>query len=267
MCSCRELATERDFFQHINRHLRHYETVPCMFQGCTFQTNVYSTFNTHKSRKHNQHSLTDFKAHVLSTSTQLDQSDNSVDVPTASLNINHDNVTLNSVEAADLHMPNIIEEKIACILLKLENIIHIPKTFIDEILSELHFILSTATLPVTKANVFDVFQNHKLQVDESVADELATVLCKSNPLVAAIAKDGPLATAYKRTQYYTSHFGVIQPIEYILDAQRNRTFQYIPLLQSLQQLLSHTDVLEHIEIQKKDQLLSGLQELQNYKRW
>ncbi len=98
VCSCRELATERDFFQHINRHLRHYETVPCVFQGCTFQTNVYSTFNTHKSRKHNQHSLTDFKAHVLSTSTQLDQSDNSVDVPTESLNINHDNVTLNSVE-------------------------------------------------------------------------------------------------------------------------------------------------------------------------
>lgn len=75
VCSCRELATERAFFQHINGHLRHDETVPCMFVGCTFKTNVYSTFNTHKNRKHNQHSLKDFKANVIRTS-QLRQSIN-----------------------------------------------------------------------------------------------------------------------------------------------------------------------------------------------
>ena len=131
----------------------------------------------------------------------------------------------------------------------MENIVHIPKAVIDEVLSELHYILSTASLPVTKAIVSDVFQSHKLHVEESVVDELSTVLCKSNPLGIAIAKDGPLATAYKRTQYYTSHFGVLEPVEYILDAQRNRTFQYIPLLQSLQRLLSHKGVLEHLETQ------------------
>lgn len=84
-------------------------------------------------------------------------------------------------------------------------------------------------------------------------------LCKSNPLGIAIAKDGPLATAYKRTQYYTSHFGVLEPVEYILDAQRNRTFQYIPILKSLQHVLTHKSVLEHLETQRiQDQ--PGLQE-------
>ncbi|KAF3851433.1 hypothetical protein F7725_013205 [Dissostichus mawsoni] len=187
VCSCRELATERDFFQHINGHLRHDETVPCMFLGCTFKTNIHSTFNTHKNRKHKEHTLKDFKANVVSTSESVDT--------------DHEYQTLSCGDAAEINLPNLIEEKIAGILLKLENIVHIPKAVIDEVLSELHYILSTASLPVTKAIVSDVFQSHKLQVEESVVDELSTVLCKSNPLGIAIAKDGPLATAYKRTQY------------------------------------------------------------------
>ena len=155
----------------------------------------------------------------------------------------------------------LLRKKTACILLKLENIIHIPKAVVDEVLSELHFILSKLAVPVTKATVLDVVQRYKLPVEESVADELAAVLCKTNPLALAIAKDGPLATAYKRTQFYISHFGVIQPVEYILDAQRNRSFQYIPLLQSLQQLLSHEDVSEHLKIQNtQDQILASFQE-------
>ena len=261
MCAHVKDSTVRDFFQTINVHLRHYETIPCVFRECTFQTNIYSTFNTHRNRKHNQYSLKDFKANVLDTSTQLDQSDNSEDVPTGSEDINPEHETLTSDEAAELHLPHIIEEKTACILLKLENIIHIPKAVVDEVLSELHFILSKLAVPVTKATVLDVVQRYKLPVEESVADELAAVLCKTNPLALAIAKDGPLATAYKRTQFYISHFGVIQPVEYILDAQRNRSFQYIPLLQSLQQLLSHEDVSEHLKIQNtQDQILASFQE-------
>lgn len=261
MCSCRELATERDFFQHINGHLRHYETVPCVFLGCTFKTNIYSTFNTHKNRKHNQYSLKDFRADVISTSTSLHQSYNSTDETTENVDAGLEYETLSCGDAEELHLPNLVEEKIACILLKLENIVHVPKAVIDEVLSELHYILSIESLPVTKAIVSDVFHSHELHIEESIVDELSSVLCKSNPLGIAVAKDGPLATAYKRTVYYTSHFGVIEPIEYILDAQKNKTFQYIPLLQSLQQLLSRKDVLEHLEtLRIHDQRLSGLQE-------
>ncbi|XP_034087444.1 uncharacterized protein LOC117556249 isoform X1 [Gymnodraco acuticeps] len=222
-----------------------------MFLGCTFKTNIYSTFNTHKNRKHRQHSLKDFIANVVSTSGELDQSHSSAVGPTESVDIDQEYETLSCGDASEIHLPNLIEEKIACILLKLENIVHIPKTVIDEVLSELHYILSTSSLPVTRAIVSDVLQSHKLQVEDSVVGELSTALCNSSPLATAIAKDGPLATAYKRTQYYTSHFGVLEPVEYILDAQRNRTFQYIPLLKSLQHLLSHKGVLEHIETQQR----------------
>lgn len=191
-----------------------------MFIGCTFKINIYSTFNTHKNRKHNQHSLKDFKANIIRTSNQLHQSDIE-DGSTESVDGDYENETLGSGDAVELHLPNLIIEKIACLLLKLENIVHTPKAVIDEILSELHYILSTVSLPVMRNIVSDIFQSHKLQIEESVVDELSTLLCKSNPLGIAIAKDGPLATAYS-TQYYTSHFGVLEPVEYILDVYRNR---------------------------------------------
>lgn len=114
VCSCRGLATERAFFQHINGHLRHDETVPCMFVGCTFKTNVYSTFNTHKNRKHNQHSLKDFKANVISTS-QLRQSINCADEPIESVDADNENETLSCGDAAELFQPNFIDDKIGCI--------------------------------------------------------------------------------------------------------------------------------------------------------
>lgn len=260
VCSCKELATERDYFQHINGHLRHNETVQCMFVGCTFESNIYSTFNTHRYRKHNPHSLTDFKPIVVSSSGHLHQSDNSVDGPAESVDTDYEFETLSGDDTVGVDLPKSIDEKVACILLKLENIVHIPKSAVDEVLSELHYILSTASIPITKAVVSDLFQSHNIRVEESVVDELSTVICTSNPLGRAISKEGPLATAYKRKQYYTSHFGVLEPVEYILDLQKNRTFQYIPILQSLQNLLSHTGVLEYLDVQiTEDHQLTGLQ--------
>lgn len=37
----------------------------CLFKNCSFSTSIYSTFATHKHRKHNNHSLEDFKMEVL----------------------------------------------------------------------------------------------------------------------------------------------------------------------------------------------------------
>lgn len=38
----------------------------------------------------------------------------------------------------------------------------------------------------------------------------------------------------------------MNPVEYILDPKSNRTFQYIPILKSLQHLLNNTDILESV---------------------
>lgn len=111
-----------------------------MFLGCTFKTNVYSTFHTHKNRKHNQHSLKDFQENLICTN--LNKLDSSVDVLTDSKHAEHEYETLNPDDFEEIRLTNCIEKKIACLLLKLENIVHTPKAVIDEVLSELHNILS-----------------------------------------------------------------------------------------------------------------------------
>lgn len=50
LCGCDELGTERDYFVHMI---------------CDYKPNVNGTFTSRKSRKHNLHSLADFKEEFL----------------------------------------------------------------------------------------------------------------------------------------------------------------------------------------------------------
>ncbi len=68
VCACSDLASERDFVLHFNSHLWSNETVQCVFTGCSFQTNIFATYQSHKNRKHNTHSVKDFKSGVVKTS-------------------------------------------------------------------------------------------------------------------------------------------------------------------------------------------------------
>lgn len=53
-----------------------------------------------------------------------------------------DDVVLNTSK----DQTNIIEQKFAALLLKLENIFHVPSASIDELLEELQYLLSAASL-------------------------------------------------------------------------------------------------------------------------
>lgn len=65
LCGSHSHSTEKEYFEHIGCHLKNHETVQCVFSSCDFQTNIYGTFASHKSRKHTPHLLTDFKAEVI----------------------------------------------------------------------------------------------------------------------------------------------------------------------------------------------------------
>lgn len=62
----------------------------------------------------------------------------------------------------------------------------------------------------------------------------------------AIEKDGPLSCAYQRKKYNKAKCNVVEPLEYIFDVKENKTFQYVPILESLQVLLSRKDIVDKI---------------------
>jgi len=50
LCEYMEPCTEAGFFTHLRSHLKLKQRVMCPYEGCHFQSNVYSTFNAHKSK-------------------------------------------------------------------------------------------------------------------------------------------------------------------------------------------------------------------------
>lgn len=60
-------------------------------------------------------------------------------------------------------------------------------------------------------------------------------LNESCPISMAFDKAGPLSSTFKRRQHFLQRFNVVESVEYILDPNENKSFQYVPILVLLKQ--------------------------------
>lgn len=228
VCTYNDLASERAFFLHLNGHLRSNETVQCVFIGCSFQTNIYATYQSHKNRKHTPHSIKDFKLAVVKPAEDSEdlQDDILVDDETCTVDAT---VSVNQCSDSEvLDLSKIIETNFAAALLKLEHVCHVPATVVNEFLEELHFLYTSASVPLSIKNIQDVLQSHNIIVDKAIVQEVVSAASTSNPLFKAIGKGGPLSYDYQRKRYYKDNFHVVEPIEYILCFQEKKTISMSP---------------------------------------
>lgn len=203
VCGFSEVASEKEYFAHINLHLKANETVPCMFKGCTFRTNIYGTFKSHKNRKHLGYSYSDFKHGIVAerdSSSVSGEHRDTEESEEAQLEVQ------SSFQRDCSESLKMIEEKLAAVLLKLENILHVPSNAVDELLQDLHFLMSSASQTTLNAVVSDFCTKHNLALDTTEIEELASAFCLANPLIKAIGDQGPLGTAFKRKRYFKDSF-------------------------------------------------------------
>lgn len=239
LCKTQGFPTEREYFEHVGHHLKSNQTIDCMFEGCNFQSNVYGTFLVHKNRKHTPHTISDFKGAVLEKQNEE---------PTPELEAAHENVDTgegtslapHSLEKDDRHL---LVDHIASFLLKLESIHNVSKRCIDELVDELQFV-SSASMPIIRGIVESHLKKNNCTIDNTIVTSLVEELNNTSPISTAFDKAGPLSSAFKRRQYFLQRFNVVEPVEYILDPNEKRSFQYVPILQSLKQILSHDDIRE-----------------------
>ena len=92
VCKYTEPLNDTTHFSHLRTHLKHNETVDCPFKNCKYRTNVYSSFNAHKSRSHLSCELSDFKTEmvVIETDCQLGESEVQADEAGPSQNVELD---------------------------------------------------------------------------------------------------------------------------------------------------------------------------------
>lgn len=246
VCAATDIPSVNDYFLHINNHLRSHETVSCMFKDCSFKTNVYGTFKSHKSRKHCQCSLADFKEGIVKTQEESGVSEDSLLNEEMDASVKDDDFNYTDKDEVPENLTELVELKSASLLLKLENYYHVPGTVVDELLEDLHYLLSDASFPLSCKIIVDILQKHRIDDNQFLVKELVTALSTTNPLLAAIKRGGLLSSAFKRKQYYREHFKVVDPVEYVLEAKGKRTYQYVPILESLQILLGQNDLLDKV---------------------
>lgn len=233
-----------------------------MFTDCLYKTNVYGACNTHKWRKHNPHTIQDFKPGTVMESLENSTLEESFQSNTTE-HSDDDILSEELPNAEPKSLAQVIELKFASVLLKLKNCFLVPSAAVNELLDELQYLIGTASVPVAQKTLLDFLQNNNCVIDNSLVQDLASVLCNTNPIQAAIGKQGPLSTAWKRKAYYKTNFNVVEPIEYFLDHKSNKTFHYVPLLKSLQQLLNcETTLSKAVNLKEKQNLV----ELENDKR-
>lgn len=67
LCACKNISFLNKTIYDTLCYLKNHKAVHYIFEGFTFQTNVYGTFNSHKNRKHNPYTLKDFKISIVKT--------------------------------------------------------------------------------------------------------------------------------------------------------------------------------------------------------
>jgi len=52
-------------FSHLRKHLKNHETVMCSYKDCSYKTNVYLSFSSHKTREHQAGVASDFQTDIV----------------------------------------------------------------------------------------------------------------------------------------------------------------------------------------------------------
>lgn len=99
-----------------------------------------------------------------------------------------------------------IELNLGHLLLKLESINNVPSKCISEVVAALQFISSSVSGPDIRNTVNLCLRKHDCVLDDLIVSDLVKQLSESNPISTALRPDAPLATSYKRKEFYKKDF-------------------------------------------------------------
>lgn len=126
----------------------------------------------------------------------------------------------------------------------MQAVLHVSKFATQEIVSEFHDI-GVLICELNEYTVKKVLRQHSCNIDENTVTLVTEAFHSINPL-SSISQRGCLGSDQKRLSYFREKFGVIDPVEYVLDSPLKKTFVYVPVLKTLQKLLNRGDVIDKV---------------------
>ena len=212
LCNFSAPSNLKHYFLHLKRHLIKRETVNCPFVGCSFQSRVISTFTAHRSRYHQSSTFNHFKPelilHCQSQASVYDEQDH--------FELESSDVSVTEPDSQPTQKS--VEHRIAVLFLRLQAVLHVSKSAIQEIVDDL-FDIGECAGQITRESIKNVLNKHNCISDEFLTS-LTDLFQQANPL-NLLSRQGSLGTDYKRHLYYKKTFSVIEPVEYLLNRSRS----------------------------------------------
>lgn len=98
--------------------------------------------------------------------------------------------------------------------------------------------------PLVKQSIKKVLEHHSISMNENTLDDTVTAVLESNILVNATAKGRELSSTKRRKTFVEKNYPLVKPIEYVL--QPGHTVVHVPILDMIQKMFKHTDILDKI---------------------
>lgn len=248
LCHCKRPFSEEILFGHLRGHLRSHEMVTCPFKNCNYRTNSYSSFNAHKSRTHGGES--DFGDCVVlagNDSAPVAIAAESLEEPaechSAGSADTFDLVEVNSQCDTDTLRAQ-LNHNLASLFLKMQSILHVSDIASQEIVEHLTQMFSLSQ-PILKHDIQEVLQSHNITVSEAILNEVVSTVLDSNVIVSATAKGKQLSSTKRRKTFIENNYPVVKPVQYMLEP--GHTAVHVPILEMIQTIFNHTDVLDKIK--------------------
>lgn len=243
----------RHLISHLNSHMKLGQTIQCCFRGCSRTFKLRSSFASHISRCHSNHK------HISQLYLDKDCSDiQQYNVERISL----ESVSSINVNETKLDIKSESTKDFAGFCLMLEAKLLIPSSSVQKIVQELHCLISDESLNIN-ANVVQKIRS--LGLTDQQQKEILSCINNNNLLSILNSENGLLRSKFLREKYFEENFIFVKPIEIVLGKDtlnRNRTFHYIPIKQTLSILLRNKSFYFQFEnpLPSEREILSDLKD-------
>ena len=249
-CGHQKFKTVKELKIHLrSAHTDKRQEINCIFDGCSFSTNVSGTFKSHISKKHPLQLKHNLKREILTSSdadTQMVEENRQYDVDTTAEVCN--DVSIDDLSESNLgvegYMDDLEREDDGQVLftraLAMQfnswcNIKNIAYTTVSQIVTEV-FNSYQLGVDVTKSNVRKILENEGFTADK-IGEVFEEVDIK-DPFQNARKE---LEKESDRLKYISTQFENVKPVSVRLNTgdlrEKAETMQYVPLKQSLKILL------------------------------
>ena len=245
LCTFQQPFSNSALFSHLRKHLKNHETVTCPYKDCSYSTNVYSSFNTHKSREHQAGLASDFQIDMVSEdphSLQASISEETSDLHEECPGQSREGENGDQCDTGSLR--NQLKKNVSSLFLKMQAILHVSNTATQEIVDHLNQIFSLSE-PLIKEAVNDILQRNGHSIAEPTLSEVVAAVMDCNVLSMSTSKGAELSSSKRRKTFIERNYPYVMPVEYQLE-QPGHTSMYVPILSMIQELFKNTDILNKI---------------------